>query len=206
MINSIYTIGHSNRELSEFIKLLRQHNVDYIIDVRFIPFSKYVTHFNKENLSYSLKDEEIIYIFQGHLLGIDYSNPQHVNSQESYTDYRIIAQTKEFLKGLDLVLEGIEQGYSIALMCSEKDPIDCHRAILISRELKARGISVNHIHNVDTELESHDQLESRLLALYNKKSNEDQIDLFPAEEVTLEEAYRRQNNSMSLKTRKEKGL
>ncbi len=204
MKNSVYTVGHSNRELNVFMKMLRLHSIDYIIDVRFIPFSRYVSHFNKENLSLSLKEEDIIYIFMGNLLGIDYNNTAYINPRGNYTDYSIIAQTKEFNKGLEQVMEGIEQGYSIALMCSEKDPIDCHRAMLISRALKAKGILVNHILDAESDLESQNQLEERLLALYNKVDDPDQIDLFAQETVSLDDAYRLQNISMSHKVTKEK--
>jgi uncharacterized protein (DUF488 family) len=203
MINSIYTIGHSNRELNVFVKMLRLHNVDYIIDVRFIPFSRYVGHFNKENLSQSLKEEDITYIFMGNLLGIDYSNESYFNPVEHYMDYRIIASSPGFIKGMEQVLDGIEQGFSIALMCSEKDPLDCHRAILVSRELKARGIKVTHILDEEGNLETHNELEARLQALYNKQKDPDQIDLFAPEEITLEEAYMKQNISMSKKIKLE---
>ncbi len=203
MKNNIYTIGHSNRELNEFLELLRLYCIEYLIDVRYTPYSRYVTQYNKGNLDLSLRDDEIRYIYLGHLLGIDYSDENFINQEGHYLDYEKVSRSAGFLKGIDAVLEGVEQGYHLALMCSERDPIDCHRGILISRVLQERGNEVDHINDYETELENHRQLEERLLALYNKNKSDDQLELFPAEEITLERAYRLQNISMSYKAMKE---
>lgn len=143
MSNPIYTIGHSNHEWPALLALLREHNISAVCDVRSHPYSKFKPHFNRETVQNSLKAENIAYIYMGRELG---GRPKDescydVNGQANYDR---IALLDIFKDGLARLEKGRET-HRIALMCAEKDPLNCHRMWLISRQLEKRGIPVHHI-------------------------------------------------------------
>ena len=159
---SCYTIGHSNNTIDKFIRLLDDHNIDIIVDVRSSPYSKYVPHFNKEALGIKLNEQDILYLFMGDKLGGKYNDPDLLFSDGS-VDYAKVSQTNEFIEGIRNVIEEIKSGKILAIMCSEKDPFDCHRFVLISHQLEKRSITVKHIlGNGDVVLNN--VLEEKLLA------------------------------------------
>ncbi|GAB4552832.1 MAG: DUF488 domain-containing protein [Pleurocapsa sp.] len=194
MSRKIFTIGHSNHNVEKFIQLLKEYQVTAIADVRSFPYSRYLSHFNKAELEFNLKDAEISYVFLGKELG---ARPEDENC---YVDgkaiYEKIAARESFKEGINRVIKGSNK-YNIALMCAEKDPITCHRAVLICQHLKNYDLEINHIHQ-DSSLESHQELEDRLLDLdgYNKPK---QLNLFEqsvvvsentqSKEEALKEAY-----------------
>ena len=141
---SCYTIGHSNHTIEDFIQLIDMHNIDLIVDVRSYPNSKYVPHFNKDELEIALNQHDISYLFMGDKLGGRYNNPDLLFSDGS-VDYAKVSQTSEFIDGIQSVIDKINDGKILALMCSEKDPFDCHRFVLVSHQLERRGVKVKHI-------------------------------------------------------------
>lgn len=127
----VYLIGHGNMKLDEFLELLKEKKVDMLVDVRSAPFSKYVPHFNKEQLAEFLPKRNIDYVHMGILGG---------RQRESFDKYM---NTNEFKKGIGLLQEGIN-GYTAAIMCSEIDYRKCHRRFIGSK-LADEGFIVGDI-------------------------------------------------------------
>lgn len=155
---TIYTIGHSTHSIEKFISLLKRHSISSVVDVRSSPYSRF-EHFNREVLSQALQADGIKYIFMGRELGARREEPEcYVDGQAVYER---IAKLPIFNEGIMRLQRGVTN-HIIALMCTEKDPLNCHRAILVSRHLRRLGICVQHILS-DGELESHDESERRLV-------------------------------------------
>lgn len=180
-MNEIYTIGHSNHQSEYFIGLLKQHGIEVVCDVRSQPFSKYNPQFNQSAISDELRKNGIKYVFMGTQLGVRSGDPE--NYRDGKVCYDLLAVSPEFRSGLARLRTGSES-YRIALMCTEKDPINCHRAILVSRHLKALNLNIGHI-LASGGLESHYMLEERLLDMYNYAND----DLFMGRTEKLEVVY-----------------
>jgi uncharacterized protein (DUF488 family) len=161
---TLFTIGHSNHDLTTFIERLQQHGVTALVDVRSHPYSRYLPHFTKAALQRSLQERGIAYVFLGQELGARPTNASCYD-QTGKALYERIAATEKFQAGIQRVLAGAET-YQIALMCAEQDPLTCHRAILVCPYLRDAGLEIHHILK-DGSLESHDQLEERLLQRHN---------------------------------------
>jgi uncharacterized protein (DUF488 family) len=168
----LFTIGHSNLSEEDFIHHLKQHDITALGDVRSHPYSRYLPHFCRDYLKFLLKQNNIQYVFLGDQLGARPSD------QDCYVEgkavYEKIANTVAFQQGLERVAIGAEK-HRIALMCAEKDPITCHRAILICQYLRDFDLDIHHILS-NGDLESHFQLEDRLL---------ESLDLLPKPHVQL---------------------
>lgn len=178
----ILTIGHSTHSWEHFVALLRQTRVTAIADVRSAPYSRHLPHFNREELGAELRKDGISYVFLGKELG---GRPKDFQFYcEGVADYEKMAQAPEFHKGLNRLIEGAKK-YRIALMCSERDPLDCHRCLLVGRALAQRGVRVNHITDNGNTI-SHNEIEERLLEL----SGKDAGDLFAPLTERLAAAYR----------------
>jgi uncharacterized protein (DUF488 family) len=187
----IYSIGYGNRPFDDFLKLLRRHRIDAVADVRSTPHSARFPDFSQPSFESRAKSEGLKYVFLGDLLGARPSDPElYENGRASYD---AMARSSAFRQGLERVESGSEK-FSIALLCAEKDPIDCHRAILIARHLIREGYNVTHV-DADGELETHSELELRLLKLYKL----DQTSLFGADSVAavLSEAYDRRGRELA---------
>jgi len=163
-MKELFTIGHSNHSLDHFLELLLAHQVSAIADVRSIPYSKYSPQFNKDVLESALRDADIDYVFLGRELGASRSEDScYIDGQAKYDR---IAQLPTFRRGLEKVLQGVEH-YRVALMCSESDPITCHRTILVCRELKriCPDLEITHILGDGTG-ERQEMSEERLVNLH----------------------------------------
>lgn len=186
----IFTIGHSTQPIDKFIEKLRDHGVSAIADVRSIPFSRHNPQFNKDELRKVLKRNGIRYVFLGNELGA------RTQDECCYIDdkvkYELLAKTELFKAGIARVLEGARK-YKIALMCAEKDPIECHRAILVARELVREGCNVHHILG-DGALESQEATLSRLV---RKLEQEHARDLFRPGLLSTDEAYETQGRRIA---------
>jgi uncharacterized protein (DUF488 family) len=174
-MRTIWTIGHSNHSYEQFFGLLRQAGVTAIADVRSSPFSRHQTQFNKDDLRRELRLDKINYAFLGDELG---GRPKSNDLYcEGVADYERMAQTADFQRGLERVIKGSEE-YRIALMCSEHDPIDCHRCLLVGRALSRRSFAVNHI-LFDGKQKSQAEIEVALL----RASKQHRADFFPEEQM-----------------------
>ncbi len=159
MMRELFTIGHSNHKIFDFLRLLRSHGINALVDVRSHPISRVHPQFNKKVLAADLKKAKIAYVFLGRELGA-----RRVESScyvEGRAEYGRIAALPIFQEGVRRIREGIRR-YRIALMCAERDPLDCHRGILICRYLRNEGISIQHIRE-DGSLESQRNFEKRLV-------------------------------------------
>ena len=159
----VFTIGHSNHPLEAFIALLRQHGVTAVADVRSAPWSRLHPQFNRESLAGSLQGEGIEYVHLGQALGGRSDDPACY--EDGRVRYDRVAGTETFRHGLDRVVQGAED-HLIALLCAEREPLECHRTLLVARALDERRIEVAHIH-ADGGLESHEEAMDRLLQLFN---------------------------------------
>ena len=194
---TLFTIGHSNHSLEAFLTLLKQHNITALADVRSQPYSRYLSHFNQPNLKLTLMEAKIKYVFLGKELGgRPTTDDCYVNGQ---ADYEKMAKTELFKEGIKRLLEGIET-YRVALMCAEKDPIDCHRCLLVCRYLQAHQLTIKHILK-SGEIETQDSLEKRLLKKHGLEEKQtQQLSLFSvspekpqqSKAELLSEAYRLQ--------------
>jgi uncharacterized protein (DUF488 family) len=183
---TIFTVGHSNVGVEALIALLRRHAITAVADVRSHPYSRFLPHFSQPALRASLDDAQIRYVFLGRELGARPADPTcYVDGQAAYAR---IAATALFAQGLARLRRGMRTE-RIALLCAEKDPLTCHRAILVCRPLRAPGVAIQHI-LPDGSLEDHAALEQRLLRLHGL----DQLDLFNPRPLAqlIEEAYDRQ--------------
>lgn len=193
----LYTIGHSTHPNEKLIALLKQHGVTALADVRSRPYSRMNPQFNREEFKETLKRNGIAYVFLGKELGARSEDPTcYVQGKVSYAR---LAQTAAFREGLERIEEGMK-GYRIALMCAEKDPLACHRTILVARHLRARGVEVDHILE-DGTLESHDAAMARLL----KQLKLPEDDMFRSKQELLEEAYRMQGERIAYEERQAGG-
>lgn len=178
---AILTIGHSDHSWETFLQLLLQHRVDAVADVRSMPYSRFNPQFNREALQTGLKASGLYYVFLGEELGARRSEP------DCYVDgkarYELIAKAPRFQEGLSRVREGAAK-YRIALLCAEKDPLTCHRTILVCRHLRDAGITISHILE-DGRLESREDAEQRLLSIAGKPGP----DLFISVIERIEDAY-----------------
>lgn len=156
---AIYTVGYSTLPFARFLELLQQHEITAVADVRSSPFSRFNPAFQREALQGALMQAGIAYVFLGQELGARSQDPACY--VEGKVQYRRLAETDSFRRGLDRVEAGAER-YRLALMCAEAAPTECHRTILVARELVARGWPVLHVHT-DGALESHGDLLDRLI-------------------------------------------
>ncbi|MEM9213689.1 MAG: DUF488 domain-containing protein [Cyanobacteria bacterium P01_F01_bin.150] len=209
MPRPIFTIGHSNHTIDEFIGLLKHHGVTALADVRSHPYSRYCQHFCKAPLEGAIRKAGLSYVFLGKELGPRSTDPDcYIDGTVSYER---LAQTPIFIEGLNRLVKGSET-HSIALMCAEHDPITCHRAILVSRPLHTDGHTIQHILR-NGRLESHSELEDRLLKLYTPDQPEPepeeaiaQLDLLsvfgtkarPTPSSTFEENNRKRDSSITV--------
>jgi uncharacterized protein (DUF488 family) len=189
-----YTIGHSNHLIEDFIQTLKNFQIQCIIDIRTIPSSNYIPQYNRENLQSWLEREGIEYEYLGDRIGGRYTDPDLLDSHGS-VDYEKVEQRSIFQTGIDQVCHVIDTGKPAALMCSEKDPLDCHRFVLVSKALTKKGISIDHIvfeGTKDTEgklvgsLVSNNDLEKKLREMYKSPN-----------EMDKEMLYRRRNKEMA---------
>ena len=163
----IYTIGHSSHKIDFFIELLKEYNINCIIDVRTIAASAYNPQYNKEALQKILAKNNICYLHFAKEFGARHTEPKLLDSN-GVVDFEKVRNTEEFRKGVERVKKGIEKGYTIALMCSESEPLDCHRFSMVSLALSKEGFDVRHIMK-DKTFKTNDQLEYQLLKKYDTK-------------------------------------
>lgn len=185
----VFTIGHSNLEIGRFVALLKQHGIQAIADVRSSPYSQYNPQFNRELLQKSLQEHGIAYVFLGQELGARRSERECY--LEGRADYGLISQTPAFKRGIERVTQGAAR-MRVALMCAEKDPIDCHRCILVTPHLRQQGLQVLHILS-DGSLEDHLQTEKRLLQAFALENKE----LFRSQDEIVADAYKKQGEKVA---------
>jgi uncharacterized protein (DUF488 family) len=190
MSQTVYTVGHSRHTWDCFARLLALHGITAMCDVRSKPYSRLQPQFNREALKMALPECGITYLFLGKELGARSEDPGCYEGGQ--LRYARLAQTKLFQKGLERLRDGMNKGFTVALMCAEKEPLECHRTILVARQLSEVGIDVQHIH-ADGTLESHSAALRRLAGLVGVPEN----DLFRSAEELQADAYHRQERRIA---------
>lgn len=159
MKNLCYTIGCKQKSLSEFIDILRNNQINCVIDIRNAQMSKQCDEeYNIENLKKRLNHIGIYYIFMGQEFDLKRGELIHDTANKN----------ESFRKGIDRILSGIRKDYSIVIMSVEKEPFDCIRGVLISRELQKRGIEILHIIS-SNEIKTQKDSEKEMVKGYGAK-------------------------------------
>jgi uncharacterized protein (DUF488 family) len=179
----LFTIGHSNHSIERFLELARGAGITAIADVRSTPASRRYPWFSQARLAARLAAEGIAYVPLGEVLGGRPRDPR-LYREDGVADYAAMARTEQFRAGLDRVGEGARR-HRVCLMCAEREPLDCHRCLLVGRALAERGFAVGHV-LADATIEPHGQTEERLLALAGTS-----VDLLADRDQRLAAAYAR---------------
>jgi uncharacterized protein (DUF488 family) len=188
-MKKIFTIGHSIHTTEEFIGLLNRHAITAVGDVRSSPYSRFNPQFNRETLQKDLIESRIAYVYLGDCLGPRSDDPAcYINGKAAYN---LIAKTGLFEQGINRLKKGMEQ-HTIALMCSEKDPVSCHRMILVCRHLKDHEVQILHILE-DGSLETNEAAEKRLMKLLKIP----ELDLFAGPDELIAQAYEDQGEKIA---------
>lgn len=194
----IYTIGYSSFiNIEDFLNQLKKYQINVLIDVRSVPISsEFYKIYSKQSLSVYLKNNDIIYRNYAKEFGARQENKKYYNNE--YFNFADFLNSDIFHSGIEKVEKGINLGYKFILMCAEKDPIMCHRAIMVSRGFKNCGYTVKHI-LANGNIQTQNDIENRLVDLYFPNRN--QLNLF--ENKTLDdyvrEAYQKQNKKIGYK-------
>lgn len=182
----VFTVGHSNHPPESFISLLVRHGVDEIIDVRSAPYSRYAAQFNYEEIQRTLDDVGIGYTYLGGELGGRPADRSCYDA-DGRVQYDRVAATDAFDDALRRVLRVADEN-RVALLCTEKEPLECHRTLLVARALADRDVYIGHI-LADASLEDHDDAMSRLLELHKLPTHGD---MFRTRSDVIVEALDRQ--------------
>lgn len=187
----LFSIGHSNIPAEGFLAMLRDAGVTAIADVRSAPYSRWFPWFSQKALAARLADAGIAYLGMGDTLG---GRPRDESLfRDGVADYEAMAAQPEFGAAIDRLTEAAARS-RLCLMCAEREPLDCHRCLLVARHLAARGLAVGHI-LYDGTVEPHTATEQRLLAL-----DDEACDLFAAgQAVRLAAAYRRRARAVAFR-------
>jgi uncharacterized protein (DUF488 family) len=146
----LYTIGYGAREIDDFIAVLRRYEIEYLVDIRSRPYSRYKPDFSRQALSSHLGAAGIRYVFMGDTLGGQPDNEACYT--DGKVDYEKVSVQPFYLRGLERLRDAARQGLRVALMCSEGKPEQCHRSKLIGKSLAAENLTVTHIDENDQEL------------------------------------------------------
>jgi uncharacterized protein (DUF488 family) len=157
----IHTVGHSNHPIERFLGLLQPHGITAVADVRSTPYSRFNPQYRREKLQAALAEVGIQYVFLGEELGARSQDPACYDP-DGRVSYTRLAKTLLFRKGIERLKTGMVE-HRISLMCAEREPLECHRTILVSRELVREGVAVTHILG-DGSLETHEHAMQRLAA------------------------------------------
>ena len=182
------TIGHGKTELQAFMRILKSYKVNYIVDVRSSPYSKYCPNFNKNVFEIELAKNDISYKWLGNALGGRPSDDSTYD-ENGIVDYVKLVKTQLFLSGIK-ELEELSVINNVAIMCSEQDPIKCHRFLAISRELARREFRVVHIKGFNSLIKQ-TNLEDELVKIHFGENV--QLDLFSSTDDAVAESYTKQN-------------
>lgn len=201
-----YTIGHSTRKLEEFINTIKRYGIDCVMDIRSTPYStnKYSNMYNRENIEREIKQAGINYIYMGEELGE--KGKEEILNNNNKTIFDNIVDSEPFKKGIHRIVEGIKRDHKIALMCSERNPFNCHRSILVGYILEQEGVKVEHIIE-EEECKNQKRIEEEIFITYEPilknnflqltiqdildKDNYDEISEKDLKRSIIEEGYRR---------------
>lgn len=192
----IYTIGYTGFSVDEFVELLKQKRINVVIDVRSTPYSERYSEYNKDNIEKVLKENSIYYRNYISEFGARQESPEFYTS-DGYLDFELFSKSKQFHVGVNKICNSIDKGYNIVILCAEKNPIQCHRTILVARAFSDLGYDIIHL-MPNNQTMTQKQVESELLNKYFP--NRGQISIFSncnmTDEECLREAYKIQNQKI----------
>jgi uncharacterized protein (DUF488 family) len=193
----ILTVGHSNGDSSDFAAMLQRVGVEVVADVRSQPTSAYAPQFNEQALSDALHSYGIRLVPMGSELGGRPKGPGMYDN-EGHVRYDRVAASGRFQDGLQRLVAGCKT-YRVAMMCSEEDPTNCHRRLLIGRVLRTNGINVLHL-RADGAMQTEEEVAALELIKYPERYQRTMFD--PREEQwrsiqSVSEGTRPQNSSPS---------
>lgn len=201
----IYTVGHSTHPLDFFLELVKMVEINCIVDVRSVPASAYNPQYNQEPLSKFLKRNHIEYLHFAEEFGARQTDVG-LFDDEGVLDFDKVRKTRSFNHGVERVWSGVDKGFRVALMCSESDPLDCHRFSMVSVGLENDGFEVKHILK-DRSIKTNWDLEKELLKKYAAKIP--QTNLFEPDiplEIQLKTALRFKNKEIGFSTTNTQGI
>ncbi len=182
----LYTIGYATKPIEIFLQQLQRYGVTAVADVRSVPFSKAFFDYHQPAIRRRLEGAGIRYVYLGEELGPRSKDPDHYD-ECGQVQFDRLSQSELFRGGLQRLQDGLQKGFTIAMMCAEKDAASCHRSLLIGYTLQRElGVALQHITH-DGLLETQAQLEARLPELHQLGQ-----DLFLSGEESRERAYRMQ--------------
>jgi uncharacterized protein (DUF488 family) len=191
----LFSIGHSNNPIDRFVMLLIEAGVNAVADVRSAPYSRVFPWFSRNNLQAHLKAADIAYLAYGETLG---GRPGDASLYcDGVADYEAIARTAVFQSGLGRLQTDMAK-HRVCLMCAEREPLDCHRCLLVARALAARGVAIGHVLH-DGSVEPHVVTEQRLMQWAESAA---EPDLFvTGQDERLAAAYRRRGRAVGYKAK-----
>ncbi len=206
----LYTIGYAGFVISDFIAKLNEKDIDVVIDVRSFPHSQYFIEYNKEVLARTLADEDIMYRHYADEFGARQNNPRYYT--DGQMDFSIFTESDSFRSGTEKILKGMKMGYTFALLCAEKDPLQCHRTIMVAPAFHRMGIRVVHLvpagylpewvqKRVPKEAQpdyviTQESIEEELKDMYFPERKQMNLFASRSEKDYLAEAYRLQNKKI----------
>lgn len=192
MEQQIYTIGYTAFEPQRLVEALGKYHIDCLVDVRSTPGSARLPQYSKPALQALMKGAGLRYRHYPQF-GARQEDPVWY-TPEGYLDFERYTASEAFQSGVRQLKEGMRMGFRFALMCAEKDPMNCHRAIMVARGFERAGVPATHI-RVDAQggdwLETQHDLELRLMRHFG--DDPDQLSLFETLEERIDRACRRQN-------------
>lgn len=161
-----YTIGHSTRKLEEFIDIIKSYGIDCVMDVRSCPHgsNNYNRQYDRDSLEIKIKQSGINYIYMGEQLGKKRIENEALDA-DGKADFDKIMECSTFKKGINRIVEGIKRGHKIVLMCSERNPFNCHRSILLGYALMKNGVTMEHIID-EKKSKSQNRIEEEIFITY----------------------------------------
>jgi uncharacterized protein (DUF488 family) len=154
-MTTIFTIGHGNRAIGEFVALLREAGMECVVDVRAYPVSRRHPHFTRDSFDKSLADAGVRYVWEGKALGgrrkLEKNSPHVALKNPGFRAFAGYMATEDFQRALDTLVE-TGRGQRTAMMCAERLPWQCHRH-LVADSLVARGVRVLHLVSPGESLE-----------------------------------------------------
>ena len=181
----LYTVGHSNQSQEEFLELVKRHDINCIVDVRSVPASKFSPQFNMESLKWYLRTNGIQYLHFGDEFG---ARRTDCLDAEGQVNFELAVKTPSFKRGVERLMNGLHKDFHISLMCSEANPLECHRFSLISRYFSDNGLDVEK-EMIDEYLQSKKHRLSEIDQLFGSYTKEDQ----------RRDAYRLKNKEIGYK-------
>lgn len=195
--NGLFTLGHSNQEMSDFLGTLVRHEIKVVCDVRSRPGSFRFPQFNREPLEARLTTARIRYEFCGEQLGGRPLDPQFYLAN-GLVDYSKRRRAPAFLEAIDKAI-ALARERKTAILCAEEDPLHCHRFLLICPALVARGVAPVHLQSGGAA-ETQRDAEDRLLQLHGFADVTSDSLFAHGRESALEDALRLQSERYGFRT------